>query len=170
MPLSMKLRSVFPLLFLFCAGALHADPLSIATGKNADIFAPGETLTFQILHFPGESGKYEITDSDDTLIASGDILFTEGMALLQLPPRKEWEKRHLTFSIGGTSVSFAVLPERTSAKGGDDRFGCWINKDRFCEKLYEAGVRIGVTTSYPHWNLDRQDEWLLYKPPRLYHR
>ncbi len=155
-----KLRYSF---FLMIFGAVLGG-MEITTDKPGHIFSPGETLRFKLTDHAASGAEYAVLSLGGKKLHSGKVTPENQRAGVTIPANREWEGRFLRFQCGHRTIPFAILPERKTAAGGDDRFGAWLNSDRFHEPLYQAGLRIGITTSYPHSFLYRKNPWRLQLP------
>ena len=136
------------LLSVLLLPVLSGETFQIGTSKKSNLFAPSETLVFTVKNAPAASIKYQITNYLGKVLASGEAKMANGAGAISLKPQASWGKRYLVLKVGDYQLPFAIIPERKSAKGGDDRFGGWIERNEM-----EACVRLGFTTSYPHWNI-----------------
>ena len=128
-----------------------ASGAAVSTDRPGNVFAPGEPLYFRVAG-NAESLPYRLVDDRGGLLARGR---TDGNEL-SIEGREEWTGRYLRLMVGeGETAAMApaaILPNRSSAEGGDRRFGCWVLAKPI--ELLKLALRIGVSTAYPNWNLD----------------
>ncbi len=135
-----------------CAWAVSAGASAvITTGRLGNVSAPGENLSFQVTPDTAVSlpAEWRVVDSRNLVLSSGKLADGRELRLTAAP---DWEGRFLRLCIGETQLPFAILPERTTAAGGDTRFGGWVGFSS-PEKMFQSALRIGVSTSYPYWQI-----------------
>ena len=131
--------------------------VTLSTGLPGNVFAPGQALRF-VVKAPAGVGTlpYRLFDDRGRLQRRGRVDTPDGAGNLTLQPRADWAGRLLRLVVGegqtGASLPTAILPERATATGGDPRFGAWVVAKPV--DVLKLGVRIGITTAYPNWNLD----------------